>query len=181
MDMKNLSSRQVHWAQKLSRYHFWIDYRQSKANVAADALSRFFQRSQDEQNELRAENSKIFHRLQNSLTNISLARLSFLSSSSLPSYLHQVLIWGTYVLPQLRKFWNLFQSKLSSKSFYTNSISGIKLRLHNCRPKTSKPGTPEQSTQKARITLTVCCTTKTSPTSQKLSGQNLSAGIMTTH
>ena len=26
MDTKNLSSRQVQWAQKLSRYHFQIDY-----------------------------------------------------------------------------------------------------------------------------------------------------------
>ena len=27
IDMKNLSSRQVQWALKLSRYHFQIDYR----------------------------------------------------------------------------------------------------------------------------------------------------------
>ncbi len=26
MDTKNLGSRQVRWAQKLSRYHFWNDY-----------------------------------------------------------------------------------------------------------------------------------------------------------
>lgn len=41
MDTKSLSSRQVRWVQKLSRYHFRIDYRQGKANAAADALSRF--------------------------------------------------------------------------------------------------------------------------------------------
>ena len=41
MDTKNLSSRQVCWAQELSQYHFQIDYRQGKANAAADALSRF--------------------------------------------------------------------------------------------------------------------------------------------
>lgn len=29
MNIKSLSSRQVRWAQKLSRYHFRIDYRQS--------------------------------------------------------------------------------------------------------------------------------------------------------
>ena len=45
MDTKNLSSRQVHWAQKLSQYNFQIDYRQDKANAATDALSRFPQRS----------------------------------------------------------------------------------------------------------------------------------------
>ena len=41
MDTKSLRSRQVRWAQKLSRYHFCIDYRQGKANGAADALSRY--------------------------------------------------------------------------------------------------------------------------------------------
>ena len=96
MDTKSLSSRQIHWAQELSQYHFQIDYRQGKANAAADALSRFPQESQDEEDELRAENGQIFHRLQNSLTNASLAGLSF--PSSLPSHLHQVLICGTYIL-----------------------------------------------------------------------------------
>ena len=63
MDTKSLSSRQVRWAQELSRYHFRIDYRQGKANAAADALSRFPQRSQAEEDALRAENSEILHRL----------------------------------------------------------------------------------------------------------------------
>ena len=39
MDTKSLSSRQVRWAQKLSCYHFQIDYCQGKANGATDALS----------------------------------------------------------------------------------------------------------------------------------------------
>ena len=56
MDTKSLSSRQVCWAQELSQYYFRIDYRQGKVNAAADALSRFPQRSQDEKDELRAEN-----------------------------------------------------------------------------------------------------------------------------
>ena len=112
IDTKNLSSRQVRWGQELSRYHFWIDYCQGKANAAVNALLRFSQRNQDEENELRAENSQIFHCLQNSLSNASLIRLSLLSLSFLPSYLHQVLIYGTYVLPQLREFWNSFQNKL---------------------------------------------------------------------
>ena len=88
MDTKRLSSRQIRWAKKLSCYHFWIDYHQGKANAAADALSKFLQRSQDEKDKLRAENGQIFHRLQNSMTNASLAGLSLSSSSSLPSYLH---------------------------------------------------------------------------------------------
>ena len=107
MDTKSLSSRQVRWAQELSRYHFRIDYRQGKANGAADALSRFPQRSQDEEEKLRAENTQILHRLQTSLTNASLSSLSLNSAIDL-SPLHQVLICGTHVLPQLRKFWDTF-------------------------------------------------------------------------
>ena len=45
MDTKSLSLREVYWAQKLSHYHFQIDYCQGKANAAADALSRFLQQS----------------------------------------------------------------------------------------------------------------------------------------
>ena len=63
VDTKSLSSRQVCWAQELSRYHFRIDYRQDKANGAADALFCFPQRSQDEEKKLQAENTRIFHRL----------------------------------------------------------------------------------------------------------------------
>ena len=44
MDIKSLSSRQVRWAQKLSWYHFQIDYRQGKANATANASSQFLQR-----------------------------------------------------------------------------------------------------------------------------------------
>ena len=111
IDTKSLSSRQVRWAQELSRYHFRIDYRQGKANAAADALSRFPQRSQSEEEELRAENTQILHRLQSSLTNASLSGLS-LSGHNIGSQteaanlspLHQVLICGTYVLPRLCQF-----------------------------------------------------------------------------
>ena len=124
MDTKSLSSRQVRWAQELSRYHFRIDYRQGKANAAADALSRFPQRSQDEEEELQAENGQIFHCLQNSLTSANLASLST------PSHLHQVLICGTYVLPQLRQFWDGLRGELTSEGPYTVSIGGMRLRLH---------------------------------------------------
>ena len=130
MDTKSLSSRQVRWAQELSRYHFRIDYCQGKANAAADALSRFPQRSQDEENELRAENGRILHRLQNSLTNASLASLSL---SSRPSHLHQVLICGTYVLPQLRQFWNGLRENLAQEGPYV--VGGMRLRLHELQAK----------------------------------------------
>ena len=108
MNTKSLSSRQVRWAQKLSQYYFRIDYCQDKANAATNALLRFFQRSQDEEDELQAKNGQIFHCLQNSLTNANLKKLNFSSSflSFLLLHLHQVLICGTYVLPQLQQFWN---------------------------------------------------------------------------
>ena len=93
-------------------------------------MSRFSQRSQDEKDELWAENGQILHCLQNSLTNASLSGLSLSSSSSLPSHLHQVLICGTYVLPQLRQFWDGLRGELASEGPYTVSIGGMRLRLH---------------------------------------------------
>ena len=44
MDTKSLISKKVPWAQKLSQYHFQIDYCQGKAIAAEDALSKFTQR-----------------------------------------------------------------------------------------------------------------------------------------
>ena len=61
MNTKNLSSRQVWWAQELSRYNFQIDYCQGKVNVDADALLRFLQRSQSKEKELSAENIQILY------------------------------------------------------------------------------------------------------------------------
>ena len=126
MDTKSLSSRQVYLAKKLSRYHFRIDYRQSKANGAADALSRFPKRSQEEEDTLQAENTRILHRLQSSLTNASLSSLTF-SPSLTP--LHQILTCGTHVLPQLRQFWAMLWGELADKGPYRVSIGGIRLRL----------------------------------------------------
>ncbi len=63
IDMKSLSSCQVHGAQELSWYHFWIDYCQAKANAMADALFCCPQRSQAEEKTLRDENSQILHYL----------------------------------------------------------------------------------------------------------------------
>ena len=97
METKSLNSCQVWWAQKLSQYHFEIDYCQGKANGAADALSQFFQRSDDEEEKLWAKNSQILHQLQSSLTHASLLKLSVMFSSLSPC--HQVLICGTHVLP----------------------------------------------------------------------------------
>ena len=133
MDTKSLSCRQVRWAQELSRYHFQINYCQGKANAVADALSRFPQRSQDEEKELQAENGQILHCLQNSLTSASLAGLNLSSSSSFPSQLHQVLICGTYVLPQLQQFWQGLRKELAQEGPYI--VGGMRLRLHKLQAK----------------------------------------------
>ena len=127
MDMKSLSSRQVRWAQKLYCYHFRINYRQGKANRATDALFRYLQQSAEEEKTLRAENVKILHRLQSSLTNDSLSGL-MLSEPNL-SPLHQVLVCGTHVLPQLHRFWDSFQSDIAQDSAYITNIRGKRLRL----------------------------------------------------
>ena len=126
MEPKSLSSRQVRWAQKLSRYYFRIDYHQGKANGAAYALSRYPQQSTEEEETFRTENVKILYRLQSSLSNAS---LSGLSTSTELSSLHRVFICGTHVLPQLRQFWDKFRVKLGAKGPYRVSIGAMRLRL----------------------------------------------------
>ena len=96
MDTKSLSPRQVRWAQALSRYNFCIDYRQGKANGTADALSRYPQRSQGEEEVLRAENTRILHRLQSSLTSASISGITSIQHLTPP---HHVIICGTHVFP----------------------------------------------------------------------------------
>ncbi len=125
-DTKSLSSRQVRWAQELSRYHFRIDYRQGKASGAADALSRYPQRSAEEEESLRAENTKILHPLQSLLAQVS--GLS-VGQQQVLSLLHQVLICETFVLSQLCQFWDPIQSELAGKGPYTASIGGMRMRL----------------------------------------------------
>lgn len=90
MDIKNLSFKQVRWAQKLSHYHFQIDYRQRKINVVANALSYHLQKSPVKEKDLKAENIQIFYCLQSLLINTSLLDLIFLNSgpSSNPLPLH---------------------------------------------------------------------------------------------
>ena len=126
MDTKILRSCQVWWAQKLSRYYFHIDYCQGRVNEAADTLSHFYQRNQLKPDELRAENTRILHKLQSSLTNASLLGFSTLVKL-LP--LHQILICKTYVLSQLRQFWAHVQNELANKGLYNVTIGEMRLRL----------------------------------------------------
>ena len=126
IETKSFNSRQVCLAQKLSHYHFWIDYCQGKANGAADTLSRYSQWSAEEEETLCTKNVKNLHRLQSFLSNASL--LGFSTSAKLSS-LHRVLIRSTHVLPQLRQFWDTFRAKLGAAGPYWVSISAMCLRL----------------------------------------------------
>ena len=136
IDMKSLNSRQVWWAQKLSRYHFWINYCRGKANKAANALSCFPQRSLDKKKKLWAQNFQIFHWLKALLINASLSSLNVSLSSLSP--LHQVLICKTYALPQLRQFWSTFSSELVNKSPYQASIGSMRLKLQKLQETNSE-------------------------------------------
>ena len=126
MDTKSLSSRQVRWAQELSRYHFRIDYCQGKANGAADALSWYPQRNVEKENTLQVENVKILHCLQFSLSNTSFLSLS---TSAELSPLHWVFICGTYVLPQLRQLWSNMRTNIAQDSLYIANIGDMRLQL----------------------------------------------------
>ncbi len=45
------------------------------------------------------------------------------------SLLHQVLIYGTVVLLQLRQFWNILWTKLATEDSYTTNIEGMRMKL----------------------------------------------------
>ena len=166
-------------AQELSQYHFQIDYCLGKANVTADVLSRFSQRSQDEEKELRAENGQIFHRLQNSLTSASLASLSFrplhLYQFSFVEYMYYS-SWGSSGAHSKANCW--------MKVFIMPSSVAWDWGYTNYRPKTSKPGnwrpTNSPASKAGRISL-ACYTTRASSTSRKLSKRSSSAGTTTSY
>ena len=135
MDTKSLSSRQVRWAQELSRYHFRIDYCQGKANRAANILSRFLQRNEDEKEKFRTENTQILYCLQSSLINANLSGLSTFSSLLL---LDQVLICEIYALLQLRRFRNFLQIKQTDEKPYLANIGSMRLWLQELQKTDSK-------------------------------------------
>ena len=122
-----MSFCQVRWAQEISKYHFWIDYCQRKANGAGDALSHVLQQDDEEKANFWAENTQIIHCLQFSLTNASISGLNTMFSGFLPQ--HQVFICGTYVLPQLWRFWSTFWNELANERPYEASINSKRLRL----------------------------------------------------
>lgn len=132
MDTKRLSGRQVRWAQELSRYNFRIDYRQGTHNPA-DALSRPAQQDTDD-DELIIENTRILHRLQESLLSndpvaIRACRALHQSSRSSKGNLSpqfretmlKVIVCGTVVVPSLVKSWAVLRSVLADDGPYTTT------------------------------------------------------------
>ena len=130
IDTKRLSGRQIRWAQELSRYNFRIDYRQGTHNPA-DALSRPAQQNADD-DELIIENTRILHRLQESLlSNDPVAIRAFRavhtsSKSSKVNFLPQlretilkVIVCGTIVVPGLIQSWTVIRSVMASDGPYT--------------------------------------------------------------
>lgn len=94
MDIKSLSSRQVYLAKKLSKYHFRINYYQSKANGTANALLQYFWQNTEEKTTLQVKNTKILHSLQ-----LSLAKVSSFTIDNL-SFFYQILICEMLIMPQ---------------------------------------------------------------------------------
>ena len=123
IDIKSLSSRQVRWTQELFYYHFCIDYRQGKANEATDTLLQYPHQNAKEKATLWAKNTKILHQLQSSLANVS----GFFLDVSSPR--HQIFFCNTAILPQLRRFWDFFQSEIANKGPYNVIIGAMRLRL----------------------------------------------------
>ena len=95
IDTKNLSSKQVRWAQKLFCYHFQIDYCQNKANGGVNALSQYSQWSVKEEETFWAKNIKIFYHLQLSLAKVSkdLENSQFSKTIRRLGWLRECLAW----------------------------------------------------------------------------------------
>ena len=55
--------------------------------------------------------------------------ISVLGLEEVLSLLHQVFICGAVVFPEVRQFWDIFQSKLVEKDPYTTSIESMRIRL----------------------------------------------------
>ena len=98
MDTKSLNSKQIRLAQKLSYYHFQIDYCQGKANGATNVLFYYPQRNAEEEKILYANNVKIFYHLQSSLAKV----FRLLTTHFSPFY--KILICETTILSQLNQF-----------------------------------------------------------------------------
>ena len=73
----------------------------------------------------------MFHCLQTLLTNKSLAGLNLSGQSALSKLLplHQVFIYKTHGLLQLRQFWDTFHSKLANERPYKVNIGSMQLWL----------------------------------------------------
>lgn len=76
LNRMSISYEEVCRAQKLSLYHFCVNYCQGKANEADNILSRYLQRSLGKKKVLRAENTQILQRIQSLPANAGISGIS---------------------------------------------------------------------------------------------------------
>ena len=74
--------------------------------------------------------------MQFSLTNALITGLHTTVSSFLPQ--DQVLICGTYALPQLWRFWTTLQAEFATDKFYKANINSMRLRVQELQEAESK-------------------------------------------
>lgn len=72
----SISYEEVCRAQKLSLYHFCVNYCQGKAKEADNILSRYLRRSLEKKKVLRAENTQILQRIQSLPANAGISGIS---------------------------------------------------------------------------------------------------------
>lgn len=130
VDTKRFSLKRVCSAQELLKYYIQIDYYQSKANEAADALTQYSHRSAEEENTPRAKKGKILHQLLSLLAWVLGLRIL---GSELLFYLQQVLISGTVVQSQLHQFQEFITGKRAHEYLYTTTIKAMTMRLAKLR------------------------------------------------
>ena len=92
MSTTRLNSRQIRWAQKLSRYDFVIEYRQGKHNLA-NPLSRIPDYEQDD-NTAKRENYQLLSELKQTLRDFRAVRRSAFITNCF-----QMLITETHKVP----------------------------------------------------------------------------------
>lgn len=103
-------------AQELSWYYFWIDYRQEKTNRAVDSYYRDIQRNQIKADTLKTDNTRIIRCLWTLVSNASLS--SLLADIDLTNVMppDHVLIYKSYVLSKLCKYWEMLRGSLIKES-----------------------------------------------------------------
>ncbi len=108
MSTTRLNSRQIRWAQELSRYDFAIEYRQGKSNPA-DPLSRIPEYEQDNGISER-ENYQLLNELKETLRGFrAVGRTRFMSDC------FRVLVTGSHDVPDVRQQWTRIRAAVAAE------------------------------------------------------------------